>query len=634
MRKSILFVSLVLIRQAWAQTGIPAPELADLDRAALKFLAQSQVPGAALAVVKDNRLVYARGFGSADLELKTPMMPDTLMRIGSISKPITAIAILKLVERGRLELDAPIVPLLGRRIVDPSKLTDPRWNRITVRHLLNHSGGWDADSTFDPLFPPPEVLSQLGIGLPLRRPLTIDFLISAMAALPLQFEPGNKFSYSNFGFAILTRIVEISSGVSYERFVQREILEPIGIQRMQLASGKRSGRHLGEASYYDSPDNPLLPAVYPDTPDPVAAPDGGFYMEIIQGAGAWVGSAVDLVRLAVAVDGGLPAQLLRPSTRALWTAPPPFALNESSYYGLGVVVEKNAGALEWWHDGAINGSQSYLQGSTAAGVRLALIVNGWPPQKQANALEAALAEFESVLRRVSRWPQSNQFESFHSLGAPLLATNGVAITASSAPGKALAGSFATLFGNNLAGEGLTVTFDGLPAPVVFASRNQVNVIVPSALAGRADVRAEIRRKDAAPVSVSVSLPAVAPALFTISGNGQGPAAALNEDGSLNSEQNPAKAGSNITVFANGLGQFTKSWQNSPAPAGAELAAKPKIFVDDRPANFIRGEAVPGAFGQITRVVFAVPAGVAQGLVRVRLESSGANSRSAVYIWTR
>ncbi len=610
------------------------PELAELDGVVQAFLEQTHIPGAALAVVKDNRLVYARGFGLADRELKTPMMPDTLMRIGSISKSITAIAVLKLVERGRLDLDATIVPLLGPRIIDPSTLADPRWNRITVRHLLNHSGGWDAESTFDALVPPPEILAQWGIALPIRKPLTIDHIVREMAKQPLQFDPGTRYSYSNLGFAILSRIVEIASGAPYGRFVQREILEPIGIQRMQLASGKRSGRLLGEASYYDSPDATLLPAVYPDTPDPVSTPDGGYYMEILQGAGGWVGSAIDLVRFAVAVDGGLPAQLLHPSTRRLWTAPPSFALAASDYYALGVVVDKNGDFEEWWHNGAIEGSESYLQGGTASGVRFAFIVNGWP-NYGSEADIVALQNFRNALRRVTQWPQDDRFEEFYSDHSPVLAANGVAISASAIQGRAVAGGYASLFGNNLAGKGLSVTFDGLPAPVVFASRNQVNVIAPVALASRTGARVELRRRHAPPVSVLVDIPAVQPSLFTVSGNGQGPAVALNENGSMNSEQNAARVGSTITIFATGLGEFTKAWpENAPAPRGAELQTKPSVFLNDRAADLVRAQAAAGSLGRIAELRLVVPESASKGLATVRVETAGSSSRSTVFLWIK
>lgn len=577
---------------AQAQTGVAVPELAGLDQTMNAFLARTGVPGGSLAVVKDNRLVYARGFGWADRETRTPMAPDTLMRVGSISKPLTAIAVLKLVEQGRLSLDAALVPLLGNRV---GRLADARWNRITVRHLLNHSGGWDAEQTFDPVLPPPEVIAGFGLTLPLRQSFTIDDLIRAMSALPLQFEPGSRYVYSNFGFAILSRIVELAAGMPYEDFVRREVLLPAGIQRARLSSGKRSGRLLGEASYYDSPGAELLPAVYPDTPDPVAAPDGGFYFEIIQGSGAWAASTVDLVRLATAVDGGL----LRADLRASWTAAPSFASGQSEYYGLGVSVERDAGGLRWSHDGAINGTYAFLMGDAGNGVRFAVSVNGWPDLAMIDqAIQGLMTGIGGTLARTSRWPSHDLFGSFYSADAPLLASNGVAVSASAIPGVAVAGTYATLFGSNLAGA--SVMFDGLPASVIFSDRNQLNVLVPEALAGRARVRAEVRRVGQAASTLEVVLASLAPAVFTLSGNGQGPAVAVED-------------GRRVTVFAAGLG-----------------AMRPRVLVEGVEAEVVDARTAQG----ISAVTFVVPPTVPAGLRTLRLANGDEASRSTVYLWVK
>src|SRR5215475_14501648 len=110
------------------------------------FMSARKVPGAALAVAKDKRLVYAHGYGWADRDKKDKVRPESLFRIASISKPFTAVAILKLVEAGKLDLDAAVLdcvriePLLRER-----KQMDERLKKVTVRHCLHHTGGWDRD---------------------------------------------------------------------------------------------------------------------------------------------------------------------------------------------------------------------------------------------------------------------------------------------------------------------------------------------------------------------------------------------------------------------------------------------------------------------------------------------------------
>ncbi|MEJ1938507.1 serine hydrolase domain-containing protein, partial [Nostoc sp. NIES-2111] len=128
-RYLILFLALSLC----GQTGPFVPELASLDRAISSLLAKYSIPGAAAALAKDGRLLYARGFGTADLASQEPVQPDSLFRIASLSKPITAIAVLQLVENSKISLDTRVLPFLGR-----TAAADPRYADITVRHLLQH----------------------------------------------------------------------------------------------------------------------------------------------------------------------------------------------------------------------------------------------------------------------------------------------------------------------------------------------------------------------------------------------------------------------------------------------------------------------------------------------------------------
>ena len=113
------------------------------------FMQPRSIPGGALAVVKNRRLVYAKGYGWADREQKVPVAPESLFRIASISKPFTAVAVLQLVESGRLSLDATAFGLLG---FDQTKAADPRLFQITINHLLHHTGGWKRESSGDPMF--------------------------------------------------------------------------------------------------------------------------------------------------------------------------------------------------------------------------------------------------------------------------------------------------------------------------------------------------------------------------------------------------------------------------------------------------------------------------------------------------
>lgn len=171
--------------------------------------------------------------------------------------------------------------------------------------------------------------------------------------------------------------------------------------------------------------------------------------------------------------------------------------------------------------------------------------------------------------------------------------------------------------------------------MLFAARNQMNVFAPGSLAGRTGVRVEVRRTGFAPATVTIPVLGIAPAVFTISGNGQGPAIAIDRTGRLNSEENPALAGESVTIFATGLGEFTRNWPDSePAPRDADLRARPKVFVDGVEAEVLEARAVPRLMGRIGGVRFTVPAGTAPGIRSVRVTSGQESSRSTVYLWTR
>ena len=177
-------------------TGTPVEGMASFDTIIPDLMSKWQIPGGAVAVVKDGRLVYARGYGWADVETNESVQPDSLFRIGSISKPITAVTILKLVEEGQLDLDAKVFELLDYlKPPDNATVVDSRINDITVRQLLYHSGGWDRELSFDPMFIP----IQAAEAVDALAPASCETVIRYMLGQPLDFSPGSQYAYSNFG---------------------------------------------------------------------------------------------------------------------------------------------------------------------------------------------------------------------------------------------------------------------------------------------------------------------------------------------------------------------------------------------------------------------------------------------------
>jgi N-acyl-D-amino-acid deacylase len=193
-------------------TGDAVPGMASFDQGVRDVMQKYKIPGGAVAVVRNGKLLYARGFGYADVENKTLVQPDALFRIASVSKAITSAAIMKLVEDGKLALDDRVAPLIADLTPPAGATVDPRWDAITIRQLLDHTGGWDRDKPggFDPMFVP--AMAAAAVGAP--APASAETIIRFMKGRPLDFNPGEKFVYSNFGYCILGRVIESLSGIT------------------------------------------------------------------------------------------------------------------------------------------------------------------------------------------------------------------------------------------------------------------------------------------------------------------------------------------------------------------------------------------------------------------------------------
>ena len=175
------------------------------DRLVPELMHRYNLPGGALAIVKDGRLVFARGYGLADIQNQEPVQPDSLFRIASLSKQVTAVAALKLVEDGKLDLDENAFEILSD-FKDPEGASrDPRIDQITVRHLLHHAGGWDKEvAGFDPMWIPARIARETGAA----KPISCSDVIHFMLGQPLDFDPGTRYAYANFGYCVLGRIIE------------------------------------------------------------------------------------------------------------------------------------------------------------------------------------------------------------------------------------------------------------------------------------------------------------------------------------------------------------------------------------------------------------------------------------------
>ena len=208
------------------------------DQAMLVLMAENYLPSGTLAVAYQGRLVLAKGYGFASKGFmkSEPMQPKYRLRIASLSKPITAVAVMLLVASDRLTLDDPVLGVLGNTAPAAKDLRDSRVERITVRQLLEHHGGWDREKSQDPMFE----------TAPLCPSQTRRFLETTM----LDFTPGGRYAYSNVGYCLLGSIIENVSGEPYADFIKKAIAAPLNIKSFELAS--RQGSLPGEGEYFGS----------------------------------------------------------------------------------------------------------------------------------------------------------------------------------------------------------------------------------------------------------------------------------------------------------------------------------------------------------------------------------------------
>jgi CubicO group peptidase (beta-lactamase class C family) len=258
------------------------------------FMQQRNITVGALAVTVEGRLVLARGY-TWDEDMSYSTRPDSVFRIASLTKPLTAMAILRLAQEGRLSLDDRITDRL-QLDPPPGGAADPRLQEVTIAHLLYHVGGWDIDLLgFDPMFYDHTIALEIGAPIPMSQADIIAF----MTGTPLDHNPGTIYAYSNYGYLLLGRIIEAVSGQAYPSYVQQSVLAPLGIHGMQIGSTLPAGRLPNEV-IYNSTHFGLT--VFDTSGDTVPYPYGAFNLENMDSHGGWVASVVDMVRFAASLD--------------------------------------------------------------------------------------------------------------------------------------------------------------------------------------------------------------------------------------------------------------------------------------------------------------------------------------------
>ncbi|MDP4224007.1 MAG: serine hydrolase domain-containing protein [Bacteroidota bacterium] len=361
------------------------------------FMKKWSIEGASIAIARDGKLVFAKGFGYADTASGTEVQPYSKFRIASISKLVTAIAIMKLTEEGKLSLDDKVFGPEG--ILNDSIYCHPKDKRvfsITVSHLLSHEGGW-SQRWGDQMFMPFVVAEQMKVSLPVDTKTIVRFALSKK----LHFTPGTGRSYSNLGYSILSLVIEKVTGMAYADFCQKEILEPLGIYDMVLAKNMPDQKAPFEVTYYEPSDMPLKPSIY-GTGEMVPAYYGGNDIEALEGAGSWLATAPDLLRLLLAVDGfDTRKDILDNESIRFMTD------MSNKYAPIGWKITQMDG--NWIRTGSFSGTAGMLK-RQPDGISWVILLNSssWNGPEIHSYMSRTMTR---VLQQVKEWPQYDLFDN-------------------------------------------------------------------------------------------------------------------------------------------------------------------------------------------------------------------------------
>ncbi len=346
-------------------------DMASVDQAVAAFMSRYNVPGLSFAITRNENLVYFKAYGRADDTRSASA--DDLYRIASLSKQITSVAVMRLVDQGKLALDQKVFgagAILGTTY--GTQPYGPGIADITVDELLHHtSGGWPNDGT-DPMFTNPT--------------MSIDQLISwTLDNRPLANSPGAAYAYSNFGYAVLGRVIERITGMAYADAVRTLVLQPIGVSDMVIAGNTLADRRPNEVQYYGQGGE-----------DPYA-----FNVARMDAHGGWLATATDLARLLVHVDGiAGKADILSPNAIQLMTT--------GSAANPGYAAGWEVNGPNWWHQGSLPGTATELARTTSEGNFNVVILTNTRSENPAFAADLDNLIWTAI-HATSAWPSYDLF---------------------------------------------------------------------------------------------------------------------------------------------------------------------------------------------------------------------------------
>lgn len=323
-------------------TGSGPAQLSEVDVAVVSAMREHGLVGCGVAIVKGERVVYSKGFGYAELPDR-PFLPTSMARCASVSKLITGVCALKLMDQGKLSLNEPILPILERIGVTPrpvnARKPDSRLSQVLVRHLMDHTSGLSG-ATYTASLPGIHLAKEFKLAGPATAKDVCQF---ALGNTQLSSEPGTRHEYSNVNFVLLARVIESKTGMLFSEYLNRVCMPMLGISAGEIAVSKDQfgprdpRRNASEVAYYQTMTGKSL------STDPYELLLGpvfgeayrGYSPESSDGGGGICASATGLAKLLVALHrGGLSKTALQEVT----TPPSYLPKTANHFYSKGMDV--------------------------------------------------------------------------------------------------------------------------------------------------------------------------------------------------------------------------------------------------------------------------------------------------------
>lgn len=364
------------------------------DASINRFMRYWGIRGGSFALMRNDSLLYAKGYGFANTQDSIPCEVKNIFRVASVSKLLTAVAVMHLEETGQLSTQDFVFGEDG--ILNDSLFLDYRDKKIkkvTVEHLLRHTSGFSnphGDAAFNM-----ELVAQF-LDKPL--PLSMDDMVLYATKNRLRAVPGGRFNYSNLGYIVLSKVIEKVSGIPYETYIKDSILAPIGCYDIHLANNYSDGFRENEVTYYEVKEAEPVPA-YDGSDTLVMKSLGGNDVHGLYGAGGWVASPVELLKLVSAINKcPVREDFLTPESIDFMT---PYGKNAKP------AGWASSSAKFWLRSGSMSGTSALIK-ANKDGYSWVFISNSssWNGPGLARQMNR---EITQALRKVKKWPETDYF---------------------------------------------------------------------------------------------------------------------------------------------------------------------------------------------------------------------------------